>query len=122
MIRRDVIFEETKTWNWEGDQSWDSELTWSDDTNMWEESDDEGTAKEVANAEAAEAEPIAATKINQNEQGIEVREGRITRPPRYLSEYVTGEDITDEEDEVNMVEINDAADPVTYEEAKKSLK
>lgn len=45
----------------------------------------------------------------------------MIRPPRYLNDYITGNEAEEDEDIVNMVEMN-STDPVTFEEAEKSLK
>lgn len=129
---RDVVFEETKGWNWEEDQFHaDSELTWNDDDEVWEESEDgngdEGELDDDAEQpaevteEAQVEQPEEVTEEAQDEQSVEVRERRKTRPPQYLNDYVTGNEVDDEEDVVNMVEIN-TSDPSTFEEAVKILK
>ncbi|KAL0844254.1 hypothetical protein Bca101_017500 [Brassica carinata] len=114
IVSKDVVFEETKGWNWEEtqDQS-DVELTWSSD-DLWEESDQEED-------DAGEAQPAVTTEEAQPEQPAEVREGRVIRPPRYLRDYITGNEIDDEEDVVNMAVVN-SSDPQTFEEAEKSLR
>lgn len=61
------------------------------------------------------------TEEVQTEQLGRVREGRVTRPPSYLNDYITGNEIGDDEVEVNMAVIN-SSDPHTFEEVEKSLK
>lgn len=39
IVSRDVVFEETKSWNWEEDH--DMKLTWNDDDEEWEASENE---------------------------------------------------------------------------------
>ncbi|KAG7550979.1 GAG-pre-integrase domain [Arabidopsis thaliana x Arabidopsis arenosa] len=121
MTSKDVVFEETKSWSWEADQNSHSnvELTWSDDDVVWEESETEEDDNDGdSNDENVEAQP---ENTAEEIQTGEVRTKRVTRPPSYLSDYVTRNEEDDEEDEVNMVEIN-SSDPTTFEEAEKSLK
>lgn len=128
VISRDVVFEEGKRWNWENDHiTIDSELTWNDGDVVWEDSDDENSDEEDAEQQAAEV-VVEATEETDN-RGTQSQPAVITRPrrqvgaPRYLNDYVRGEndEEEEEEEEVNMVEIN-SFDPTTYEEAEKSLK
>ena len=116
MTSRDVVFEETKGWDWEKDHDAEEALTWSGDDLVWEESDEEGDAGEEGNDNGQ------TPQEDQNEHTVEAREGRIRRPPSYLRDYVhVVENIDDEEEEVNMVEMN-STDPSTFEEAEKSSK
>lgn len=129
VISRDVVFEEEKSWNWEGDHDHllaASELTWNDDDAVWEESDEENGNEEETEQlmqtvnETEEVAEETGEGEGQNEPPATVREKRSVRAPQYLSDYITGND-DNEEDEVNMVEIN-FYDPTTFEEAEKSLK
>lgn len=87
-------------------------MKWHDDDQPWEENDSDGEEEEPA---------IVIEEIQEEPRAI-VREGkRTTRPPPYLSDYVTGNEAIDEEDEVNMVQMN-TSDPLTFEEAQKCLK
>ncbi|XP_074378095.1 uncharacterized protein LOC141719617 [Apium graveolens] len=54
--------------------------------------------------------------------GAGSREGRIRKVPAYLSDYFNGDDLSEEEIEVNMAEIEslEATDPSTFEEAVTS--
>lgn len=128
IVSRDVVFEESKGWNWEEERDHtNTELTWSDDDMTWEDSGDEEeyfyeeeqpveTVEEDQTADHTADQAADQTQISPQ---IEVRDGRVRRRPSYLSDYVTGND--DEEDEVNMVEIN-STDPLSFEEAEKSPK
>ncbi|KAL1190680.1 Retrovirus-related Pol polyprotein from transposon TNT 1-94 [Cardamine amara subsp. amara] len=59
MISKDVVFEETKGWNWEEDEI-NENLSWSDDDAIWEDSDDEasnrGGSDDEENAQNQEIE------------------------------------------------------------------
>lgn len=120
VISKDVVFEETKGWDWEADKDHQSnvELTWSDDDGVWEESDDEISDGDAPNQSEPPAE---VTEEAQMEQDVGVRERRTRRLPQYLSDYVIGAGVSTGEDEVNMVETN-SSDPFTFEEAYNSVK
>lgn len=130
IVSRDVVFEENKGWNWEKekDHQPESVLTWNDDDVSWEESDEEGSDTEAPVAAPEQnvepEQPVEEAGELHNEQVVQTREGRRTRRPRYLNDYVTEGADMDDEDEVhmaNMVEFN-STDPSTFEEAEKSLK
>lgn len=146
IISRDVVFEETKSWNWEEDQNHhhsDSELTWNDDDATWEESEDDENRDgeeaeqsmevpgeleqpvEIAGEVVGELEQhVEIAGEGQNDQTVRVRVERNRRAPHYLNDYITGNESEEKEEgdyEVNMVEINSYA-PTTFEEAEKSLK
>ena len=124
VVSRDVVFEEDKRWNWvEEEEHTETVLTWNDDDLSWEESDEEGSEGEnEAEVPQADAEPEPPME-QLNDPVVGIREGRGRRPPRYLSDYVTGfGEINEEEEElVNMVELS-SSDSTTYEEAENSLK
>ena len=130
MVSRDVVFQENKGWNWEEetDHQAESVLTWNDDDVSWEDSEEEGSDNETpvaAPEQNIEPEPpVEATAESHTEPVVQTREGRNTRSPRYLNDYVTEGADLDDNDEVhmaNMVEFN-STDPTTFEEAEKSLK
>lgn len=112
VVSRDVVFEETKGWNWDEEQEQcDTELKWNDDDLPWGEGDSDGEEEAGVPVTAAEEEEPQAT----------VREGRRqTRPPSYLRDYVTEDEVVGENDEVNMVQIN-SSDPATFTEAQKCI-
>lgn len=101
VVSKDVVFEETKGWNW------------NDDDLPWGESDSDG--------EEEAGGPVTVAVETQEEPQATVREGRRqTRPPSYLRDYVTENEAIDEDDEVNMVQIN-SSDPSTFVEAQKCI-
>lgn len=109
VVSRDVVFEETKGWNWDEEQEHiESELKWNDDDLPWEENDSDG--------EEEVGEPVTVAEDVQEEPQATVREGRRhTRPPSYLRDYVTEHE---EDDEVNMVQLN-SSDPSNFADAQK---
>ncbi|KAJ9559214.1 hypothetical protein OSB04_013828 [Centaurea solstitialis] len=118
---KDVRFEEDKLWEWGADQGKknEPEMTWGDDEQQEENvvdediCDDEEVYEDDNHGETEESRAVGVESSG-------AREGRPRRTPRYLSDYVTGNEPL-EEDELNMVEIYNQ-DPTTYEEAVKSKK
>lgn len=120
VISRDVIFEEEKQWDW--DASYEEQLLmdleWGDDESSIDmddvnESDSEG-GDEVEGA--GNSSPNSA-----NEEDINTSEGRVRQPPIWMREYVSGEGLSEEENEVNMALVV-SSDPLCFEEAVKSSK
>lgn len=118
-ISRDVIFEEDKKWNWEdvgysGEES--IKLEWDNDY------------EDVENAEEAEEaeEDIDVVPSPNDSPTVETiaTTGRVRKPPIWSANYVTGERLSDTEEEANMarVEIENLAfmvisDPTSFQEA-----
>lgn len=130
MVSRDVVFQENKGWNWEEEKDHQAEsvLTWNDNDESWEESEEEGSDNETpvaATEPTIEPEPPVEVAVEpHNDPVVQTREGRNTRRPRYLNDYVTEVADMDDDDEThmaNMVEFN-LTDPSTFEEAEKSQK
>ena len=129
---RDVIFVEEEIWNW--GRTNDEELTW-DDTDSFNGTDkEEGdgittdrdeveipgeqTAKQTAAQTEETRRPtfIPSSQENQREQTR-----RISIPPRHLQDYVTGEDLAEQEEQY-LVLYAAEEDPVKYDEAVKDIK
>lgn len=121
-ISRDVIFEEDKKWNWEDSgyvNEADAELEWEDDYEVTEVADEivaetgmEGGEEENVDVPSQIA-PIATTS-------------RIRRAPIWSADYVTGEEISDTEEEANMARVDIEnlafmiiADPTSFAEAAR---
>jgi hypothetical protein len=129
---RDVIFAEEETWNW--GRINDEELTW-DDTDSFNGTDkEEGDGittdrdeveipgEQTAEQTAAQTEEtrrpafIPSSQENRREQTR-----RISIPPRHLQDYVTGEDLAEQEEQY-LVLYAAEEDPVKYDEAVKDIK
>ncbi|KAL2498771.1 cysteine-rich RLK (RECEPTOR-like protein kinase) 8 [Abeliophyllum distichum] len=61
-------------------------------------------------------------KESSNDDSL-IREGRVQRPPRSMQDYVSGQDLSDEEN-VDMAHLAlvSNSDPLTYKEAVKNSK
>jgi hypothetical protein len=123
IISRDVIFEETKGWNWDKKETNKTRELISDN-------DDEGDDIEIE----AELDDHNDTNVNDEvvpdsseESGNEDSDQndtphRIRKNPSYLRDYVTGAE-SDESDQLQNLVIamfNTNEDPTTFEEAVKS--
>lgn len=121
-VCRDVILEEEKKWNWVdnhlGEQN--MELEWEDDYdsvenyNEAEEEEPEGSGDQnVDSPSPTQIDTEVATS------------SRPRRPPVWLGDYTSGEDLSD--DEANMAKIESVAfmvitDPTTFREAARHLR
>ncbi|GJV64548.1 retrovirus-related pol polyprotein from transposon TNT 1-94 [Tanacetum coccineum] len=120
IISKDVIFEEHKSWNWNQRkevQTVEKELSWGN----YDFIDDDYI---LIDEHGAEVRNLVEPDQPTNKPGPSttlVREGRQRRTPSYLQDYVTGDDIDLDEEQVNAVEIAHN-DPVHYEEAVKESK
>lgn len=122
VISRDVIFEEERQWDW--DASYEEQLLmdleWSDDEiNTYVNEDDEAVSEdgEIGNDEiggVGNASPNSANEEDNNEG-----KGRVRQPPIWMRDYVSGEGLSEEENEINMAVVA-STDPVHFEEAVKS--
>ena len=140
IVSRDVIFEEEKQWDWEGDfkEQTSVHLEWGDDSDKEEayedggdEIENEGDAgiegdgeignlgnmrsgdcagESSRNAESAEIENAVETV-----EGVGLRRARKT--PAWMTDFVSGEDSgSDDDDEVHLA-LHMAEDPMQYEDA-----
>jgi hypothetical protein len=127
-ISRDVVFDESKGWNWqsniqntqEGPSGVDSTSDDEDvitpataatddivvDTDEVGESSDDDDAGEMVN--------------NNGETSQGAVQKRVRRPPGYLEDFVTGSEAEQEEQLHNLAIFSSSDDPSTYEEAAKS--
>ncbi|GAA0159622.1 transmembrane signal receptor [Lithospermum erythrorhizon] len=126
VISRDVLFEEDKQWNWNEQQAETGKTTsgWSNiDDTILEESPidhDDEPVDDQDNEAPAQVVDQNADQLDANEgspvQGrATTRQGRAIRQPRWMGDYVTGEEVSD--DEVNIVLGSNVEDPLYFEEA-----
>ncbi|GAA0143128.1 transmembrane signal receptor [Lithospermum erythrorhizon] len=98
VINRDVLFKEDKQWNWDGNQGEQkvSDLEWND------------------------ANDIALLQEEAHTGRVATGQGRITRQPVWINDYVSKDNLSD--DEVNMALSGDIEDPMSFEEANQEGK
>lgn len=101
------------------------ELEWGDEegsTIMYEI--EEVASEEGDTVEAAEnvsPNEIASPNSAYEENIHDVRERRVRQPPVWTRDYVNGEGLSEEENELNMAMVA-STDPLSFEEAVKSSK
>lgn len=127
IISGDVVFEEDKQWNW--DASYEEhllmDLEWGDETHPniaeGEEtiSESNSQAEEVVDDETLMA--VNASPGIADGEAINAGRRRNRQLPLWMKEYVSGEGLSEEENEVNMALVV-SRDPVSFEEAVKSSK
>ncbi|KAM5583100.1 hypothetical protein ABKV19_003159 [Rosa sericea] len=140
MVSRDVVFEETEGWNWSEsvEETKCVPLEWGDEDEVIdseeEELDEEQNEQEeeamVPTHEGNESEvpstssSSAATPASSppQEASPELTQARNRRTPFWMEDYVTGEELSENEEALNMVLYASGEDPNTFEEASNSLK
>ncbi|KAL0413673.1 UNVERIFIED_CONTAM: Retrovirus-related Pol polyprotein from transposon TNT 1-94 [Sesamum radiatum] len=107
----DVIFEEGKQWDW--DESLKNhiivDLEWGENKEVISENEDG-----VSTDEEVSDEEIRRDDANSSEV-----EERVRRPPRWMSDYVSGDGLSENEDEVHIAQVV-SNDPLHFEQAVKS--
>lgn len=122
VISRDVVFAENEAWNWNSssDEKNNDILQWDD---MEEEENEENQVVEEDVNEEVEEEAINSPSSESNEEEIvSPVQGRNRREPVWWQDYVSGEGLSEEDEEQNFVMFTASADPTTFEEAERSSK
>jgi hypothetical protein len=124
VVSRDVIFEEEKQWDW--DESYEKQivvdLEWGDGDGENEEGVSENGNGENTDGEVGETHD---RRVREEEDGSsegeervrKLRQPRERQPPTWMSDYVSGEGLF--EDEVHMALVV-STDPLYFEEAVNS--
>ncbi|MCH83140.1 copia-type polyprotein, partial [Trifolium medium] len=142
LISRDVVFDETKGWNWlSGDQKKQSKAEGSnsvddagsdhdqdhehDEEHDFIHNDDNNGHDLINNAgndqnSTDEQEELASQSEQSEEESAEQLNPRVRKPPSYLTDYVTGNETEEEEELQNLAVFCNSDDPQTYDEAAKS--
>lgn len=118
VISRDVIFEEDKAWDWSANHQ---ETIMAD--LEWEkiEEADPGNDNNVEESETNETTLESEEPDHNNQTDTPAIEGRVRRPPVWMSDYVSGDSLSEEEGMVHLALFAEF-DPINYEEAVKSEK
>lgn len=124
IISRDVIFEEEEQWNWErsfeDDRRFD--LEWEDGNGEEVEDFDDGSEEEnVASSVRDES-----SDDNEEDEAAPLMTPRVRRAPTYLNDFVSGDGLSDEEEEVQTHLALYASvvhsDPISFGEVVKEEK
>ncbi|CAL2258076.1 unnamed protein product [Prunus armeniaca] len=128
IISRDVVFEEDQQWSWNdshkkaitADLEWDTD---EENSTIREESELESGTDEVVGE--TESETNSGSLIEENIQPDEIspRMERIQRPPIWMRDYETCQDISDDESaSMAHLALLINQDPTTFEDAVKCEK
>ncbi|KAK2414989.1 myosin-16 [Trifolium repens] len=123
IISKDVIFEESKGWKWENDKS--KKLGDSASTNSSDGQDADIEEIEVENNDG-NRHLHNDSDNNSQESGDTITYSsdemtpRVSRRPGYLDDYVTGEELDDDNGLQNLAMFSTNDDPITYDEAAQS--
>jgi hypothetical protein len=126
IVSRDVIFEESKGWNW-NENNTDKEVTEHVSDSEVELQNDQGEDTLVDAGNNNDTEGIDANESEDSETDDDITNPlppRTRNPPGYLRDYVTGlENIDNQTDHFQNLAIamfSSNEDPSSYEEASKS--
>lgn len=120
IVSRDVVFEESKGWNW--DEKTQTGMIEMEDNN--EEVGDvieEHSSSESSNNNSGESTNNDSTdeEVSEGENHNEQSNRRARKKPEYLDDYITGEEIDEQIEQHNLAVFSTNNDPTTYEEAIK---
>lgn len=113
IISRDLVFAEDEIWNQE-----QSETVQKSDILEWE-SDEPANHKE-GNKEIEESTDEEDEACPTQERIVR-SQCRIICEPAWKSDYIIGEDLSESEEDQNMMMVITAGDPTSFEEATKKL-
>jgi transposase InsO family protein len=122
IVSRDVVFEETKSWNWgkkNNDKMNEPVSDNEDERNVEVENDsDEADENHGDETGSQHTNTNSDNESEESEGGLPIRD---RRPPRYLRDYVTNlENNDDQLQNLAIAMFSSNEDPSTYEEAAKS--
>ena len=123
IISRDVVFEEEGQWNWEKSSEEDNMFDMEWEGEKREERDESCDGNEEENATDGNEEN--ATDGNEEENAASpVTERRNRRAPGWMNDYVSGEGLSDEEVQTQLVLFAHAvhSDPTSFDEAVNEVK
>lgn len=125
-----MIFEEDAKWNWDSNATKQDVLEWGDDGTIDEEESDEeenangevegGTETQTTNAEATEHISTGEALEIAPEVGEALR--RQKRQPVWMQDFVSGENMGEEDGEINFALYICNDDPTNFDEAMKEEK
>ncbi|KAK2442007.1 putative mitochondrial protein [Trifolium repens] len=127
IVSKDVIFEESKGWKWKNDKAkpLDDPISIS---SSHEQDDEQGTDIEDMEVQNETGNTNVHNDSDSNSQASEdtityssdEMTPRVSRRPRYLDDYVTGDESDNDDALQNLAMFSNNNDPVTYDEAAKS--
>jgi len=128
IISRDVVFEENRTWDWgrndDHGTTTSDVLTWENDGEDTEGHEEDSFPEAVDTTHEQGHEEQESSSSNSSTTGG-CRARREVRQPAYLQDYVSGDGLSEEEEEAMFIEtqsfqvLTSEGDPLTYEEAAK---
>jgi hypothetical protein len=127
IVSRDVVFEESRSWNWNKRKTIVKSTEPVSDNEENDNIELEETNEEVDNGhEGVNNEVVSDSTEEQSTEGDDDGSPRIRRPPQYLKDYVTGlENSESDNDQLQNLAIamfSSSEDPTTFDEAVKSTK
>nr|GEV23641.1 hypothetical protein [Tanacetum cinerariifolium] len=130
IVSKDVVFEEDASWNWIQESAIDStDLQWEDKDEHGSDEDGSNTS-DVVNSPSDELNgsnnddgmssrnESGPSNTNPITSGIVERRRRERKPPTWMHDYVSGEDVlSNEEQGENVAMFSSLLEPINYQEA-----
>ncbi|GJZ28589.1 retrovirus-related pol polyprotein from transposon TNT 1-94 [Tanacetum coccineum] len=122
VISKDVVFEEGKAWPWnQGSVTEKSDLNWEDDDYESDDSTEPGNTgfdgSNDVHVGSSNGEPDNRCQISPQAGTNDERRKRVTKTPIWLNDYVSGEGLSSDDENVAM--FSSTSDPENYEEASQ---
>lgn len=151
VVSKDVVFEENNQWDWTGNAGC-STLEWGDDLADCDYEDDqvcedelncdhsvnrgdglnvENNAHEQQQVDNTDTglplvaethSPTQGRNLSINEEQDSPVQGRIRRAPSYFKDYVSGDDLSDSDELINLVLFTASNEPIFFEDAVRCSK
>ncbi|CAJ2647282.1 unnamed protein product [Trifolium pratense] len=121
IISRDVVFDESKGWNWgEASETQQKTLYDNDDepAEIAEEADTD-VNDDVNNEQDPQNLTVPDSESDEQYESEDELPPRVIKRPGYLSDYVTGQKLEEEEQLHNLGVFCNNTDPTTFDEAVK---
>jgi hypothetical protein len=117
IISRDVVFEESKAWEWNKSQKSDNKLNQNDYNDEWSQTDE--IPDETEEMHDNEDGIVENTTSESEDEATPIRQARVRKTPARFNDFITGREAEEEDELHNLAVFNSPQDPSTYEEAMK---
>jgi transposase InsO family protein len=117
IISRDVVFEESKAWEWNKSQKSDNKLNQNDYNDEWSQTDE--IPDETEEMHDNEDAIVENTTSESEDEATPIRQARVRKTPARFNDFITGREAEEEDELHNLAVFNSPQDPSTYEEAMK---
>jgi hypothetical protein len=123
VISKDIVCVEDEKWKWgrSAEEVKRDVLECEGDNEDAAVNEDEECLEDEQTDQNEETDNSSPTELSE-ETPLSPNQGRSRRQPAWLKDYVTSKGLSDEDERHGLVMFTSAEDPVTFEEAYKSMK